>query len=556
MMKKQSCTTTYSKAEETIVNFRPIAFFAVCLCVGIAFTVCAVLYAFPLWYACFGLPVLGLPFLFCANKRQAYTIFIRVLFLLSAFVFGVCIMHKQLRDFQDTRTYTSTQCVVVGEVRQTSENGYTYCVVLKNVQVDGEKEKGALIAYLPAAFSQSVRVGDTVVLDGALTTQAEIAGEYGLNAYAIGDGINLSMRAEKCTVTDSKFAPFARVRARIKQVINAGMDKTNASVTMALLLGDTTAMEYDLLDNVRKGGIAHVFAVSGLHIGALFAFLLACMEKTPLGKLSKPVRFIFVAVPLVFYGGICLFTASVIRSLVMCLVGYATLLFGVKKDFLETLGFSAVVVLLFSPVSLFEAGFALSFGACLGIALLSRPLERTMYAFTDKIYALLTGKTKTKADVLQMLNHPLSIPKRIQRTCVSYLSMCISATVATAPVSIFYFGYVSGWTLVCNVLFVPLIVSIFSALLLCVFVGCVLPLSFSFVLLYAPNVFWSLLLLVFQTADFSSFVLQGVKIGYAALCCYFTGVAFCSDKLQLKRPFKWLWAVICALAFVLCVCAG
>ncbi len=538
------------------MNFRPIAFFAVCLCVGIAFAVLSAVYAFPLWYAIFGLPVLGLPFLFCQSKRRAVILLMGVAFLLSAFALGVFTTNKQLRDFQDVRTYTDASCAVVGEVKQTSESTYSFCIVLRDVTVDGKAEKGNLIAYLPLAFCQSVRVGDTVVLNGNVTTQADIVGEYGLNAYAIGDKINLSMRAEKCAVVDSRFAPFARVRARIKQVINAGMDTANASVTAALLLGDTTAIEYGLLDNIRKGGIAHVFAVSGLHIGALFAFLLACIEKTPIRKLSKPFRFVLVAIPLIFYGGICLFTASVIRSLVMCLVGYGTFLFGLKKDFLETLGLSAIVVLLLSPVSLLEAGFALSFGACLGIALLSRPLERTMYAFTDKIYAAVTGKEKTKADVLEALNHPLSIKGRVRRACISYLSMCIGASVATAPVSVFYFGYVSGWTLLCNLLFVPLIVSIFSALLICVWLGCALPLSVSSILLYAPNIFWSLLLIVFQTADFSSFVVQGVSVGYPALCCYFTGLAFCSDKVQIKRKFKCVWAIACAAAFVLCLCAG
>lgn len=552
-MEKQSSTITYDKAEEVIVNFRPIAFFAVCLCVGIAFAICSAVHTFPLWYTCFGLPIVGLPFLFC-EKERACSVAFAVLFLMLAFVLGAFAATKQLRDFQNVNTYTNTPCTVQGKVVRTSDGEYAYCIVLRDVMVDGNQEKGRVIAYLPTAFRQSVRVGDTVVLDGKLTTQSQIIDMYGVNVYDIGNKINMSMRVNACVVTGSRFAPLARVRERIRQVIYAGMDETTASVSLALLLGDTTTMEYGLLDNVRKGGIAHVFAVSGLHIGALFACLLACIERTPLKRLSKPIRFAFVAVPLICYGGICLFTASVIRSLVMCLCGYATALFGVKKDFLETLGFAAIVVLLFSPIALLGAGFALSFGACLGIALLSRPLERTMYAFTDKMSEIVTGKVKTRADILEERNHPLSIAKRIRRTCISYLSMCIGATVATAPISLFYFGYVSAWTLICNVLFVPLIVSVFSLLLLSVLVSCILPLSVSTVLLYAPNVFWSALLIVFQTLDFSSFILQTAKIGYPALCCYFLAVTFCSDKLQIKRKFKCVWIAVCLLAFALCLC--
>jgi hypothetical protein len=174
----------------------------------------------------------------------------------------------------------------------------------------------------------------------------------------------------------------------------------------------------------------------------------------------------------------------------------------------------------------------------------------------DYAQYLINGKRDTKEEILERLNHPLSIGRRIRKTCVSYLAMSCGAGFATAPVSVALFGYVSGWTLLCNVLFVPLIVAAFSAVLFCVFVCCVLPIAIAPILLYPANVFWSALLLVFQTADFSSFVLEGWQVGYSALACYYMAMAFCSDKLQIKKRAKLCLAVVFLAAFAVCVIAA
>jgi competence protein ComEC len=172
---------------------------------------------------------------------------------------------------------------------------------------------------------------------------------------------------ESCVVVGKKFDFFGSIRTRIAEVLYRGMDIETASVTMAVLTGNTAGIEDGLLENMRYGGIAHIFAVSGLHVGDLFAFCLFFTSKTPLRKMPKIARFFLVAFLLIFYGGICGFSASVIRATVLCLVGYAAKLLGVSVDRFEALGVGGVIVLLISPVELFSPGFQLSFLACLGI---------------------------------------------------------------------------------------------------------------------------------------------------------------------------------------------
>lgn len=540
----------YNQAETKIFNFRPIAFCACLLCLGIAFACFYLVYDISLWWLTIGIPFFGVPFFFCRNVRQVYRTALVLVALACAFCLGFTAFSWQARTYLDVHTYENTPAIVAGRVEQTLKTQYDFRVVLTDVIIDENIEKGKLVAYLPTTYGEIVVAGDEVLLTGNVTTTAALTGEYGINATAIGDGICFKLYAKECTVTGHTFSLFAQVRTRMQQVVQTGMDKTPAAVTLAVLLGDTSGIEDSLLENIRRGGIAHVFAVSGLHVGALFSFVLLVTQKTLLRRAPGVVRWCLVALVLFFYAGVCAFTASVVRAMVMCLCGYASVLLGTKRDFLETLGLAAIIVLCLSPVALFEAGFMLSFGACLGIVLLARPFEKCFHACIDGAVVLISGKEKTEAQRKEEANHPLNVAQRVRKTVVSYLAMSCGAQMATTPISMMLFDYVSIWTLLCNALFVPLIVTAFSVLLLLVAVACVLPISLSSGILYVINVFWSAVLLVFQTVDFSAFALQGITVRYPSLCCYYLAIAFMSDKLQLTKKARLLWACLCLVAFV------
>ena len=132
----------------------------------------------------------------------------------------------------------------------------------------------------------------------------------------------------------------------------------------------------------------------------------------------------------------------------------------------------------------------------------------------------------------------------------SIISTSLAAQVLTSPVLLYYFGYLSGWGLLLNFVFVPLIGAVFAFLLLAVAIACILPTIFAFVLLYIPNIIWSCLLLVFQTLDFSSFALRGIQISVVAMLPYVFACLFLSDKWNISRPLKYILSAVCCCAFV------
>jgi competence protein ComEC len=309
-------------------------------------------------------------------------------------------------------------------------------------------------------------------------------------------------------------------------------------------------MEQSLLSNMRYGGIAHVFAVSGLHVGALYAFCRMLIQRSPLSQAPKAVCFFTLAALLLFYGGVCGYSASVVRAIVVCLAYDIGIRSGFQSDSLENMGLAAIVLLCLSPVALFTVGFQLSFTASLGIILLSNNIYALLERGKETLVHVCTGKAPAPVSPFEN-KPPLGVRGRIVRSVLSFLSVTLSAQIATAPLTLYVFGYLSVWSLLLNCLFVPILSVIFSAMLTLVVIACILPLAFSSVVLYLPSVVWSALLLVFQIFDLSANLIQNVSLHRNLLVVYYTALLFCTDKWNISKKLKTTLVGICFAAFLL-----
>lgn len=556
---------TVRNGKDRLFNFRPVFFMAAFLGLGVVFSYLRLFYGVSLFWLCL---LLGLfiPFVFC-GKEGIFKTAVAVCALLFAFFLGMNAFAFQTNTYADVSQYNGEHSVQ-GLVEEKTVGKWNTRLVLSDISVDGKAEKFSLIAYLPTSFAEETELFDEVVLQGTLTTLDLDFTVEGFNASQIRDGIRYRLDGvEDCVVVGHEFQLFGWIRARIEKVVYSGMDEDAAAVTMAVLTGNTRGIEDGLLANMRYGGIAHIFAVSGLHVGALFAFCLFLTSKTKLKKTPKPVRFFLVASVLIFYGGICGFSASVLRAAVLCLVGYAAKLIGTSVDKFEALGAAAILILLISPVDLFLPGFQLSFLACLGIFLWCKPLEKWGNRVCDEAVkrarafqerrGIAKGNIGVEAAVEKAENlanakdAPLiSLSVKARQGIISFLSVSTAAQIATAPVLLQTFGYLSGWSLLLNCIFVPLISAIFSWLLVGVTAACFLPLSASWILLYVPNVIWSAALLVFEAFDFSAFMLKDVTLTAGAFISYYGALSFFSDKWNLTVKQRRAFGLLCVAGFI------
>ena len=143
---------------------------------------------------------------------------------------------------------------------------------------------------------------------------------------------------------------------------------------------------------------------------------------------------------------------------------------------------------------------------------------------------------------------PIGIISRVWRKGSKIFSISLAAQIATAPILLYWFGFVSGWTLLLNVLFVPIISGVFALLLLLALLACVLPTTFGTVLLYVPSALWQALLLVFEIFDFSSFAWTR-KLPLGSVLCYYGGGLFATDTWNISKRLKWTLILLCFLGF-------
>lgn len=531
--------TVEGESSFKLFNFRPVFFGAIILALGILFAYFTVAKgASPLWLL-FVFPIaLIFFFIYKAEKNFLAGLIAALVFLLLFFV-GYYATAAQLRAFSSATPYAGEQ-MVNGRVERIEEKGSLTRLTLSNLSIGGRAEDGVLYAYLPNYQCEEVRRLDEVFLRGDLQTSTEYFDGDEFRAYEIESNVRYILTSENAVaITGRSGDLFSWINYRLESVLYAGMGQDSASVVMGILLGNVSGLDDTLLQNVRAGGIAHLFAVSGLHVGVLYAFLAWLFGETGLKNAPKWLRFLLTAAILIVYAGICGFTSSVLRAAVLCLCVYAGKLLELKIDRLEIIGLAAILVLLINPVGLFTIGFQLSFLACLGIVLLAKPIGQVCDEFFQWIGSLFVKETeKSETEEMDEDEKPLTAGKEFYNGIVSLLSASLATQIATAPVLLSAFGYLSGWATILNFLFIPLVSGVFAILLLFAVVAAILPLSAAATVLLAPNALFSALLLLFEIVDFSAFALTGIALSGAGNICYYAGCLLLTEKWNLDGKWK------------------
>lgn len=155
-------------------------------------------------------------------------------------------------------------------------------------------------------------------------------------------------------LSDGKLKFPDNLQVKIKRILYENTDDYTASVSQALVLGDKFGIDDDLYDNIKASGLAHVLAVSGLHVSTLAAALYFVLKKL---KVNPKIGFVVVLVLTFLYSMLCSFTASSLRAVVMSGVSMFASSFGRKRDDLSSLSLAAILILIFRPCAIADIGF-------------------------------------------------------------------------------------------------------------------------------------------------------------------------------------------------------
>ena len=232
-----------------------------------------------------------------------------------------------------------------------------------------------------------------------------------------------------------------------KKVINILQEfvKGNKKVTgiaEALLIGYKEDLDKDVVQAYSNTGVVHIIAISGMHLGLIYAVLVWIFLRLPLIKKSTAIRVVTILTCLWLFSLITGGSASVLRSAVM----FTCILIG--KEFFKqssiynSLAASAFLLLCYDPFLLWDVGFQLSYCAVVGIVWLQKPIQNLFYS-----------KHKPLQYLLQMC------------------SVTIAAQVLTLPICIYYFHQIPTLFLITNLICVPLSTVILFAEILLIFLS-------------------------------------------------------------------------------------
>jgi len=194
-------------------------------------------------------------------------------------------------------------------------------------------------------------------------------------------------------VSPSRSVDHARsyLRRGLTQV--AAGDPTVAAVLCAMLLGERGGLDRSTLGTLRRAGLVHLIAVSGLHVGLILVVILWFLQKMPLPRWVS-----MVALPVIL-AGLVLLTggrASVLRAASTALLAATGRSIGREGNMLNTLCMAALWMLLLDPPIMIDAGFQLSFGATFSIVLAWRRIRAALPlpAFPAVPLAISTRRTR------------------------------------------------------------------------------------------------------------------------------------------------------------------
>lgn len=152
----------------------------------------------------------------------------------------------------------------------------------------------------------------------------------------------------------------------------------DAGLAEALLIGYKNDLDKDLVQAYSNTGVVHIIAISGLHLGLIYCLLDRATRRFRKNKKTNWARLILIVAMLWVFSFIAGMQPSVMRSAVMftCLaIGEAI---GRKSSMLNTLLFSAFLLLCINPFWLWDVGFRLSYTAVLSLIIFFRPIYNWM----------------------------------------------------------------------------------------------------------------------------------------------------------------------------------
>ncbi|PCI42024.1 MAG: metal-binding protein [Rhodospirillaceae bacterium] len=263
----------------------------------------------------------------------------------------------------------------------------------------------------------------------------------GLGAVGFSYGrVDVSGLAPTQGLESLSFA-LERLRSTIGLRVRESLGGDSGAVASALMTGDRGAISKSVLQDMRSSGLAHLLAISGLHVGLIsgivFFMIRAVLALIGPLALNYPIKKWAALVAISGAGAYALLAGATVptqRAFLMIALVFIAVLFDRRALSMRSVAWAALVILVVAPESLTGASFQLSFAAVVALIAVYEGLRGTRFF-------------RAKSD---------GVGRAALRYLGSVAITTLVAGLATAVFAAFHFNRVADFSLLANLVAVPI----------------------------------------------------------------------------------------------------
>jgi len=320
------------------------------------------------------------------------------LFLL--FLFLGAVMGSYQLDNSILKTKTDKTLILKGVVDSISfkdEDQEKYTIIVEKIQEGNKVIKLKEKTILKILGRKNLQLGDEIVFEGILKEPMENTNPnlYNYKLNLLSNKIYTTINIRENGILDInredrplKYTLRDRFEKKVASTFNRYLNENNSSLMKSIVLGEYSYLEEEDITKYRELGLAHILAVSGLHIGIIAGFIVFILSR--LG-VKRSITIMITLTTIWFYGFLIGFPPSLLRANIMFSLIYYAFLAKEPYDPINSLFFSMFILLIINPFWIFNLGFQLSFIATFSIIYFTPKLRDFFYLYKGKIFSILYG---------------------------------------------------------------------------------------------------------------------------------------------------------------------
>lgn len=333
--------------------------------------------------------------------------------------------------------------------KETKKQDYGESVTVCLSDLSYEELGGRLLCYL-AEGQREPKLGSYVEIEGRLKCfeRASNPGQFDAALYYQISGISYRLDQAKITKTTTEYNRMGetlwQIRKHLSGILSLRLPEKEAALMQTILLGEKGSLDSEIKELYQRSGIAHILAISGLHVSVLGMGLYRLLR-----KIGVPVKgaALLSMLLLLFYGAMTGFSVSAMRAILMFGLRMLGEMLQRTYDMLTAIAAAAALLLAGQPLFLKSASFVFSFGCVLGLCVVHPALTMP-------------------AAVPQQPKRRIKWQEILQRLLAPPAMMAV-----TLPMYLWFYYQIPPYSMLLNLLVIPLMSYLMAAGLLLLLVN-------------------------------------------------------------------------------------